>query len=103
MRWRLMRQICSPTANWSAESETMQMILQERFRIRVREAMDERGWSQSELARRMESDPQFIYRYLSGRTSPGLDIIERFAAALEVDPGVLIGEQELATHEQAAS
>ncbi len=70
-------------------------VLQERFQTRVRYALKKRGWSQADLARRMEVDPPYLSQYLAGRRCPGLDVVERFAVALQVDPGTLLAEIDL--------
>jgi len=65
----------------------MHVILQERFRERLREALDTRGWTQSDLARRMHVAPQYVNAYLSGVRCPGLDVVQRFSEALGIpDP-----------------
>ena len=71
------------------------MILEDRFRTKVEAAMKFRGWSQSELARQMNVDRQFIFSYLKQGKSPGLDVVERFANAIGVEPGNLIDSHEL--------
>lgn len=63
------------------------MILQDRFRARVQEELDSRGWSQGELSRRMKVSRQFVSLYLAGQRCPGLDVVQRFSEAFELaDP-----------------
>lgn len=71
----------------------MKMILQERFRANVQRMLNSRGWSKADLARRMAVDGPYIHQYMrdEGR-SPGMDVIERFASAFEVDPVELLLE-----------
>lgn len=71
------------------------MILDERFRTKVEAAMKLHGWSQSELARRMNVDRQFVFQYLKQGVSPRTETIEKFASALQLDPGNLVDNQEL--------
>lgn len=72
------------------------MILRERFLHRVREQLELRGMSQAELARRMSASPQFVSQYLAGHSCPGLEVVQRFADALEIsDPVDLLKEPEL--------
>jgi transcriptional regulator with XRE-family HTH domain len=72
------------------------VILQERFKQRVREAMAIEGITQSELARRMGVTRAMISQYLNKVQSPGLEVVEKFAIALKVDdPALLLGRQEL--------
>lgn len=71
------------------------MILDERFRTKVEAALKMHGWSQSELARRMSVDRQFVFKYLRQGVSPGTETIEKFASALQLDPGNLVDTAEL--------
>lgn len=60
-------------------------MLQERFTKNLQRELHDRGWSQSDLARRMGVAPQYVQKYLRGITSPGLDVIEKFATALGLE------------------
>ncbi|MEI8018008.1 MAG: helix-turn-helix transcriptional regulator [Schlesneria sp.] len=71
------------------------MILDDRFRTKVRAAMLAHGWSQAELARRMNVDRQYVFKYLGQNVSPETKTIEKFAEALNVDPGNLTDRHEL--------
>lgn len=70
------------------------MILQKRFARRVVSRLEELGWTKAHLARQMDVDPPYLYQYLNGSRSPGLDVIERFAAALQIDAGDLLQSEE---------
>lgn len=74
------------------------MILQERFALRVREAMHAEGINQSQLAERLGVTRSLVSQYLSPTKpiSPGFDVVEKFAKALHVeDPAILLGAQEI--------
>ena len=71
------------------------MILDQRFREKLADALRSRGCSQSELARRMNVSRQYVWKYLEGSSNPGLDVIEKFAAALDVDPLNLLDERKI--------
>ena len=71
------------------------MILDNRFRTKVEQAMRFHGWSQSELARRMNVDRQYIQKYLGQGVSPKTETIEKFAVALDLEPGNLIDKHDL--------
>jgi len=71
------------------------MILDERFRTKVEAALKMHGWTQSELSRRMGVERQYVYQYLKAGVSPRTETIEKFASALQVDPGNLIDTHEL--------
>lgn len=70
-------------------------ILRERFRSRIEEARKLRGWSKSELARRMGVSPQYITNYTKTSTNVGLHVVTKFAEALMVDPANLINNKPL--------
>ena len=63
-------------------------VLSQRFRESVLERLGDRN--QSDLARTMGVHRVYVSRYLTGRHSPGLDVIERFADALGCDPVELL-------------
>jgi len=71
------------------------MQLQERFRVKLLEALREKGWSQSDLARATNMTPQAVGNYVHGRVCPGLNLIEKFEAALEVPPGNLVDDKPI--------
>ena len=61
---------------------------------RIVECRDARGWSSSELARRMGKAPGNIGDYEHGRRSPGLDVIAKLAAVFGVKPATLLTERK---------
>jgi len=73
----------------------MNVILEQRFRDKLLQALSANGISKSELARRMGTSPQYMSEYVHGRKSPGLDVLERFAFALHVEPANLIDENPI--------
>lgn len=70
----------------------MDVTLQDRFHENVNHLLAEKELSRSDLARIMGATPQYVSNYLNGVKSPGLDVIARFAEALDVDPGLLLAE-----------
>jgi transcriptional regulator with XRE-family HTH domain len=59
--------------------------------IRVQELREAKGWNQAELARRAKVRPSTLVDMEKGRTNRiDLDVLERLADALDVDPGFLI-------------
>lgn len=68
------------------------MVLQKRFAEQVLTRLDELEWNRARLAREMGVPSPYLSQYLNGRNSPGLDVIERFANALGVDPADLLKE-----------
>jgi transcriptional regulator with XRE-family HTH domain len=61
------------------------------LRLRIRELRDAKGWSQDELARRAQVRQATISNFERGKTrSVDLDVLDRIATALRVDPAFLI-------------
>ncbi len=61
------------------------------LRLRIRELRDAKGWSQEELARRAQVRQATISNFERGKTrSVDLDVLDRIATALRVDPAFLI-------------
>lgn len=63
-----------------------EVILQNEFRTFVLEEMERQKLSQGELARRMGVARPSVTQYLNGSRSPGMDVVERFYAALGFQP-----------------
>lgn len=74
------------------------MILEQRFLKRVAEAMQAQDMNQSALARKMNVTRSMVSQYLTGHRTPGLDVVERFAKALDVDPLALLSSENLLAH-----
>jgi transcriptional regulator with XRE-family HTH domain len=60
------------------------------FAQRLLSVMRERGWTQSELARRARIGRDNVSGYIRGKNLPGPAILNRLAAALAVGPEQLI-------------
>jgi predicted transcriptional regulator len=63
------------------------------FRANVRGRMAALGLSQDALAKRMKVTPAFVSQMLSGHRNPGLNSLEDFAKALEIDASELISDK----------
>jgi transcriptional regulator with XRE-family HTH domain len=48
----------------------------------IEDLLHEKGWTKSELARRMSITPQSVNQFLSGKYEPSLGKAEKFAVAL---------------------
>jgi ribosome-binding protein aMBF1 (putative translation factor) len=72
--------------------EGMNVKLQEVFRKNVLEALTQKGWTKSQLAFRLEMTPQAVSAYVNGHRVPGLDLVEKFASALELSVIELLDE-----------
>ncbi len=60
------------------------------FKENLVKIMKDRGLSQKELASKVEIVPQALNKYLKGHRIPGLEVIDKFAQALNLSPHVLI-------------
>lgn len=61
---------------------------------RIRQFREERGLSQSKMARRIDVAVQQYNRYELGKTKIPIDILVRVANMLEISTEVLLGRQE---------
>lgn len=66
------------------------MALREVFRENVRQRRIELGWTQVELAKRLNVTQPYVAEIERGRATPGLDTVERFADALGIDADLLL-------------
>lgn len=62
------------------------VIIEQEFKQIVEAELAKRKWSGRELARQMGVSGTYVSRYLTGRVSPGPDVIEKFFAALDLVP-----------------
>lgn len=62
------------------------------FKDRLRQAIDKRNLSSSDLARLSGVDRSSISRYLKGEKMPKVDKLKRLAAVLYVNPDWLLGD-----------
>jgi ribosome-binding protein aMBF1 (putative translation factor) len=62
------------------------IMLAEFFRTNVRRYMRQHGCTQESLARTMNVSQPYISQIVTGKFSPGLDVVENVASALEIDP-----------------
>jgi len=56
---------------------------------RIKELREEQNLTQEDLARRMKTHPQSVWRYEAGTRVPNAPKIEEIARALGVEPGEL--------------
>jgi transcriptional regulator with XRE-family HTH domain len=64
------------------------------FVTNVRDRMADLDLSQKDLAVRLKVSPSYVSQILSGHRRPGLDSLDEFATALEIDPADLIRQPE---------
>jgi putative transcriptional regulator len=73
---------------------------------RIRQARDQLGWTQGELARRLEKTQSEVNRWEQGKVRPGYDTAVQLAKALGVDARVLLegegGESDPAASQREA-
>lgn len=70
--------------------------LSNRIANRVRNLRLERAWSQPELARRSNLSNAMVSMVERGERTPSLEALASLAAALEVDPAILLTTDETA-------
>lgn len=68
----------------------MRKVLVENFRENVKQLLQERNMSRSDLARTMGVSPAYVTQLLTGSHEPGLRVVEKVAVALEVCPQDLL-------------
>jgi len=56
----------------------------------IRRARKVRGWTQKELAERVESDASYMNRIETGKANPSIAVLARIAEALEVSLDALV-------------
>jgi len=76
--------------------------LSTRIAERVRAQRAERGWSQPELARRAQLSSAMVSMVERGERTPSLEALAALSAALELDPGALLSNEESASATSAA-
>ena len=64
------------------------------FVTNVRVRRDDLGISQKDLASKLCVSPSYVSQILSGHRRPGLDSLDEFARALEIEPADLIRQSE---------
>lgn len=71
---------------------TLATKLQTIFRRNVQRLLDEYGWTQTDLAAEMGVTKGFVSQVMTTHRGVGLESVEKFAAALGVEPSALISE-----------
>ncbi len=64
------------------------------FGKKLREAREAKGFSQAELAKRINSYHSIIGKYERDEVKPTIDVVKKMADALETTAGYLLGETE---------
>lgn len=78
------------------ENHQEKMDLRKIFMDNLRIRLTERGWSQNELARRLNISTAAVSHLFTGVRQPGLSTIEKIAEVLEVSPLELLIPREFA-------
>jgi transcriptional regulator with XRE-family HTH domain len=78
-----------------AKRRVQQVRIVERFGARLRELRLSRGMTQAALAQAATITPAYVWKLESGRTTPGIDLLERLANALGTTPHDLLPLAEL--------
>lgn len=64
------------------------------FGERLREIRDEKGWSQSDLAKKLGTTKQMISCYELNQRSPRIELVRKYAKALDKPVDYLLGDTE---------
>ena len=56
----------------------------------VRDLLEEREWTQADLAHKINKHPSYVSQLLSGYRHPGLDSLELIAKAFKIEAGDLL-------------
>lgn len=72
----------------------MNVIIDQQFRDLIKAEIEKQGITRSELARRMGVLPGYVTDYLNGHKAPGPDVMEKFFAALNVTPRLVLDTRE---------
>lgn len=70
--------------------------LRETFKRKAHEILAAKKMRKADLARSMEVHPTYLTQYLTGDVSPGLEVVERFARALDVPAWHLLDDVPVA-------
>jgi len=71
-------------------TKTITISSAELFRLNMRRRISDLGISDAEVARRVGMSPPNIWQYLNGDRRPGLDVLDRFAEAVDLPTHQLI-------------
>lgn len=63
------------------------------FRENVQRLLDEYGWNRTDLANEMGVTRGYVSQVMTAHRGIGLEAVEKFAAALSVEPSDLISEK----------
>ena len=66
----------------------------ESFGKKLRESRDAKGYSQAELAKKINSYHSIIGKYESDEVKPTIDVVKKLAEVLDTTAGYLLGETE---------
>ena len=64
------------------------------FGKKLRECRDAKGFSQAELAKKIESYHSIIGKYERDEVNPSIDVVKKLATVLDTTVGYLLGETE---------
>lgn len=62
----------------------MRMVIQKMMGERLKQLRKERGWTQRQLAEKLETDPHYISAIENGKRGAGKDLLERYGEIFEL-------------------
>lgn len=69
------------------------MSLTEAFRQNLREMLNDRAMTQTELANRLKCNRAYVSHLITGYRTPQLDTLEKLAQALQCEPADFLKEK----------
>ncbi|EON75747.1 Helix-turn-helix protein [Lunatimonas lonarensis] len=72
-----------------------------RVALRILDALEEKGWSQAQLAKALEVTPQQVSKLLKGQSDYKFSTIEKLEGALGIKLHVVLADNEFVTTEEA--
>lgn len=61
------------------------------FTVRLKEARQEKGWTQKQLAETINTTDDSIFSWEKGRSQPSIELLRKLCKVLEVSADYLIG------------
>ncbi len=61
------------------------------FTVRLKEARQEKGWTQKQLAEAINTTDDSIFSWEKGRSQPSIELLRKLCKVLEISSDYLIG------------
>ncbi|WP_209329933.1 helix-turn-helix domain-containing protein [Lunatimonas salinarum] len=96
----------NPTSNWKEKVEfrkANKTTLRQAAKVALRllDALDEKGWSQAQLARELEVTPQQVSKWVKGQGDFKFSTIDKLEKVLGITMHTVLAEDEFITTKEA--